>query len=182
MKINDSEIIECFLKGEKNVFNIIIDTHTKFVYNICLSLLKNIHDSEDVTQEVFILIFHNLNKFNKSSSLKTWIYKITYNQCLKFLKKRKINLDIDTSEIINQSNEIKYLERDDEEISKILNESILELNPIESLVLNLFYYKEQSLKEISEITNLSNSNIRVILHRSRIKLFQIINKKVKSRG
>ena len=89
MKINDSEIIESFLKGNRDVFNIIIETHTKFVYNICLSLLKNIHDSEDVTQEVFILIFNNLNKFNNSSSLKTWIYKITYNQCLKFLKKRK---------------------------------------------------------------------------------------------
>lgn len=180
--MNDSEIVNKFLKGDITVFNAIVDEHTKFVYHICASILKNQHDSEDITQEVFLLVYKNLHKFKHTSSLKTWIYKITYNECLKFLKRKRIKIELDDEgSAIADEQEINHNENEDVML-KVLEQSIVELKPIESMIINLFYHKEQSLNEICEITNLSNNNIRVILHRSRVKLVKIINAKLNQHG
>lgn len=59
------------------------------VYNVCLNYLQNIEDAEDVTQEVFVKIHRKLDSFNQQSSIKTWVYRISINACLDYLKAQK---------------------------------------------------------------------------------------------
>ncbi len=60
------------------------------VFNVCLHYVLNREDAQDVAQEVFVKIYHNLHKYNsEAASLKTWIYRIAINQSLDFLKARK---------------------------------------------------------------------------------------------
>jgi RNA polymerase sigma factor (sigma-70 family) len=58
------------------------------VFNVALNYLQNTEDAEEVTQDVFVKISNSLNNFNQKSSHKTWIYRITINQCLDFLKQK----------------------------------------------------------------------------------------------
>lgn len=58
------------------------------VFNVALNYLQNTEDAEEVTQDVFVKIYNSLNNFNQKSSYKTWIYRITINQCLDFLKQK----------------------------------------------------------------------------------------------
>lgn len=67
----------------------IYDEHNGLVYNLCLNYLQNIEDAEEVTQDVFVTIFKKQEEFKSNSSLKTWIYRITINHCLDFLKEKK---------------------------------------------------------------------------------------------
>lgn len=58
------------------------------VYNVALNYLQNIEDAEEVTQDVFIKVYHSLENFNQKSSYKTWIYRIAINRCLDFIKQK----------------------------------------------------------------------------------------------
>ena len=58
------------------------------VFTMALHYLQNVEDAEEVTQDVFVKIYHSLNSFNQKASYKTWIYRITINQSLDFIKKK----------------------------------------------------------------------------------------------
>ena len=60
--------------------------HYKMVFNLALQYVQNIQDAEEITQDVFVKVFDNLNSFKNQSSLKTWIYRISINQALDFIK------------------------------------------------------------------------------------------------
>ncbi|MBC7643344.1 MAG: RNA polymerase sigma factor [Flavobacterium sp.] len=59
------------------------------VYNLALDYLQSIEDAEEVTQDVFIQLHNSIDKFNEKSTLKTWIYRITINKCLDFIKHKQ---------------------------------------------------------------------------------------------
>lgn len=58
------------------------------VFNVALNYLQNAEDAEEITQDVFVKIYHSLKDFNNKSSYKTWIYRITINQCLDYIKQK----------------------------------------------------------------------------------------------
>ena len=64
--------------------------HYKMVFNLALQYVQNIQDAEEITQDVFVKVFDSLNSFKNQSSLKTWIYRISINQSLDFIKAKNI--------------------------------------------------------------------------------------------
>jgi len=68
----------------------LIRKYQKFVFAVALRYVGSYDDAEDLTQEVFIKALYNLHKFNQNSSLKTWLYRITVNTCLSFIRKKKL--------------------------------------------------------------------------------------------
>jgi len=69
----------------ENLFN----QYKILVYNVALNYLQNIEDSEEITQDVFVQLHQSIGKFKNNSTLKTWIYRITINKCLDFIKHKK---------------------------------------------------------------------------------------------
>lgn len=70
-------------------FRVVYDQYKGLVFNLTLSYVQNIHDAEDITQEVFVKIFRHRQKFEQRSGLETWIYRIAINASLDFLKARQ---------------------------------------------------------------------------------------------
>lgn len=70
------------------IFETIYHEFKVMVFNLALHYLQNIEDAEEVTQDVFVKVYHSLSQFQQKSSHKTWIYRITINQCLDFTKKK----------------------------------------------------------------------------------------------
>lgn len=70
-------------------FKDVYDNYADMVYNLCLNYLQNSTDAEDVCQNVFIKVHKNLSNFAGKSSIKTWIYRVTINQCHDYIKSRK---------------------------------------------------------------------------------------------
>ncbi|MGE0560753.1 MAG: RNA polymerase sigma factor [Flavobacteriales bacterium] len=70
-------------------FQEIYTAHKSMVYNLVLQYTQNTEDAEEITQDVFLKIYNNLESFKKESELKTWVYRITINQALDFLKAKK---------------------------------------------------------------------------------------------
>ncbi len=63
--------------------------HAKTVYNLALQYVQNKEDAEEITQDVFVKVHENRHRFKQQSDIKTWIYRITINTCLDFIKARK---------------------------------------------------------------------------------------------
>ena len=87
-------------------FDEIYFEHYKMVLNLALQYVQNTEDAEEITQDVFVKIFDNLNSFKKQSSLKTWIYRMAINQSLDFIKAKNAQKRSFLSSIfsINNSN------------------------------------------------------------------------------
>ena len=75
-------------KNDEIAFGFLVDLFSKKVYNTCIGMLQNLEDAQDVTQEIFITIHLNVKDFKEESSLSTWIYRISVNKCLEFIRKK----------------------------------------------------------------------------------------------
>ena len=75
--------------GDGEAFGELIKNNERIVYNICLRMLSNPEDAKDISQEIFIKIYKNINKYNNKASFSTWIYRISVNTCIDELRKKK---------------------------------------------------------------------------------------------
>ncbi len=159
------ELVTKAKNGDVQALNKLIDNHKDLAFSIALKHLKNKEDAEDVVQNSFIIVLKSLKNFRNESKFSTWFYKIVYHECLKELKLRKSELDNIVQSTKYDSDEDGILDKkiNFKEISKILK-------PNEYTVISLFYLQEKKISEIEKITSLSQSNIKVLLHRARNKM------------
>ena len=73
-------------------FKEIIELYQKQVYNLALRYVQQIEDAEEITQDVFVKVYEQMDQFKGQSQLKTWIYRITVNTSLDFLKSKRFKL------------------------------------------------------------------------------------------
>ncbi len=170
------------LEGNMNAFAELVNRYKDLVFTLSLKVLQNREEAEEAAQDTFVKIFKSLNKFKGESKFSTWIYKITYNNCLDRLKKQKRNRPVIA---INEftENEVKslmnVLDAIEENERKQMIKSCLDLlPPEESFLLTLYYFDENSLREISTIMGINENNIKIKLFRSRKKLAGILRTKL----
>ena len=159
------------------------------VYNLAFNHVQNVEEAEELVQDVFVKVYQNLDRFNKSSELKTWIYRITINSCLDHLKAQKRNKRafwnpfnrVEDDNVISISSYKPQLELD-QEVELVL-EIISTLPPKQKTVLLLKVEEDLSLEEIAKILECSYKAAESILGRARKnfrKNFEIAREKSKS--
>ena len=183
MTINDDQqYINKVLNGDTNAFAFLVEKYKDMVFSLALKVTKNREESEEVSQDSFIKAFKSLKNFKGDSKFSTWLYKIAYNNCMDRVKKnaRKYNTSAIDEVIENriQATEDTMQKIERKERAALMNECLQELPEDERSILWLFYYKELSLKEIIEVTSLSEANLKVKLHRARKKLLGIVQQRV----
>ena len=169
-------------------FEKLYNQYSILVYNLALNYLQNIEDAEEVTQDVFIQINNSLSKFQEKSSLKTWIYRITINKCLDFIKHKNSQKRFfifgkksqNEFEIENVSNfEHPGILMENKEKSKLLFEIINELGENQKTAFLLSKVDGLSNPEISEIMKLSISSVESLVFRAKSTLKEKISNKFK---
>lgn len=135
------------------------------VLRLSFSFTKNIYESEDITQLVFIKLFKELKKDSNKEYGKKWLLKVTANECknnFKIAWKRKIVLQ---DEFNQNETTLKETLKNDK-----LSDALLKLSSKYRNIIYLYYYEGYKIDEISEILNLKPSNIKSLLSRGRKKL------------
>jgi RNA polymerase sigma-70 factor (ECF subfamily) len=168
--MTDEEIVEKVLNGNIHIFSEIVDKYRDYVFSLIYRFTYSSNEAEDISQEIFINIYKNLNKFRGGSKFSTWIYKISYNLCIDWYRKNKnkppgVSLD-DIAEPVdgNLSPEEKFLEHTK---AVELHKSIMKLDKKYVDVLILFYYQELSYEEISAVLDLPVKTVETQLYRGR---------------
>lgn len=178
--ITDIEVIESVLKGNQNDFALLIDRYKNKAFSMLKRMLRNDSDAEEVLQDCFLKAYKALNNFNGDAKFSTWFYRIVYNTALTKLssKKRKIESEMTSiDEHYDIADSSINISEQFSDSTELINKMIEKLPPSYSTVINLFYMEEMSCEEISKVMNTSVSNVKVMLHRSRSALKDIIIKK-----
>ncbi|MEO8232155.1 MAG: sigma-70 family RNA polymerase sigma factor [Ignavibacteriota bacterium] len=178
--LTDAEIIESVKKGNVADYSVLIDRHKDKSFSMLKRMLKNEMDAEEVLMDCFLKAYNNLSSFKFDSKFSTWFYRIVYNTALTKLSsaKRKIEnemVSVDDLHLLKSKYEADVLINDDAAVlvQKIVNE----LPSKNAAVISMFYLEEMATEEISEVLKISVSNVKVILHRSRNLLREIIEKR-----
>ena len=134
-------------------------------------MLKNEAQAQDATQEIFTKIFLNLSKFSERSKFSTWVYSITYNFCIDYIRKKKKEKKLfsdeieDPPDIIEEVTDESLLEM---EVKKL--DTVLKTIPTgDRAVLLMKYQDELSIKEIAEILDKTESAIKMKIKRAKHK-------------
>ena len=171
----DRYYIERVLRGNVNAFSYLVDRHKGLVYTIALRMLKNAEDAEELSQDTFVKAFKSLNEFKFESKFSTWLYRITYNGAISRLRKKRLEVsDIDDAvlplnEVVSTYDGMSALTQ--EEQKKYIHEAIRNLKYDDAFIISMYYLEEYSIDEISKMTDLSNSNVKVKLHRARKRFY-----------
>lgn len=173
--LDDNHYIELVLGGDNSAFAHLVSTHKNMVFSIALKILQNREDAEEVAQDAFLKAFESLGSFEKKSKFSTWLYRIAYNAAITKTRKKRVEfIPIDDRMITNYSEE-EVREQvgglDPEEQTRVIDLALKRLPEEEGLLITLFYRAGKSVDEISKITSLTESNVKVRLHRIRKKLY-----------
>jgi len=153
-------------KGIDLTFEQIYDQYINLVFSRCLYLLQNQTLAEEATQDTMVKVYFALPKFEGRSSLKTWIYRITSNHCFGILKKRKeVSYDalLETGIQFEDGDNFYITIENQSQVTNILRTLPKDIRAL----LMLKYVDEYSYEEIANITGLSESAIKMRIHRAK---------------
>ena len=167
-EITDEYILQLFAnkKTKEQAFKLLLNKYQRFIYYNARRIVVSHEDANDVTQNVCLKIWRNLENFRGESALKTWISRICTNEALTFIEKKKklLNLDDDsyTDFMVVTQAETNFISPS--EIENLLQESIIKLPPKQRAVFTMRYYEEMPYAEMSEIFGTSESALKASYH------------------
>jgi RNA polymerase sigma-70 factor (ECF subfamily) len=176
----DISYIEQILSGNSNAFSYIVDRHKDKAYNLAFRICCNHEEAEEVTQDAFLKAFRSLKGFKMRSSFATWLYRIVYNTAISHVRIKKkgvLSLEdfpADATDFIGSNTNEEEAEK--EYRTTLVSFALQKINEEERGLITLYYYEEMSTDEISAVTGISKSNIKVKLFRARQKMLEIIEK------
>lgn len=172
---DDHYYIDLVKNGNVSAFSYLVEKYRDMVYGLSLKMLKNTEDAEELAQDTFVKAFQSIGTYRGSSKFSTWLYRIAYNGAITLLRKRKVELysldeqrlsDQDELDISNRLTEI-----DQEALAESLKKAMATLPEGDQVLITLFYYEDQRMEDIAQITGLSESNVKVKIHRARKKMY-----------
>lgn len=201
--MDSGDLINMIKKGDSSAGELLVEEFQIKVYNICLSLLHNVQDAEDVTQDVFIEIIKGLPKYRAEAEPGTWIYRIAVNKSLNYLrdnKKRKWWKQIDDlltlssgrdgdkagslgdADTYSSKEPFLYEEvMERKEQSAVLKKAIDSLPESQRVAFTLHKIDDLPYKQIAEVMDISHSAVESLIHRARLGLRKKLSSYYKSR-
>ena len=174
----DNHYIEKIMTGDTSAYAPLVAKHKNLVFSIVLKILNNREDAEEIAQDTFVKAYQSLKTFERKSKFSTWLYRIAYNTAISKTRKKKLETTaIDDHLISNYSTDeivINVDQLEENEQINLIERVMKDLPEDDQLLITLFYKAENSVEEISEITGLSQSNVKVRLHRIRKKMVEQI--------
>ncbi|MDY7394824.1 RNA polymerase sigma factor [Aureibaculum sp. 2210JD6-5] len=178
--LTEETIINRILTGEKPLYQLLLKRNNLKLYRIIRSYLKKHEDVQDAMQNTYLKAYENLHKFKKNSSFSTWLIRIGINEALTKLKaknkhvslKEGGNEDID-KQVIQLFNHQRNNPENNiiiEEVKLLLEKAIDQLDSKHKAVYILREVEEMSISKIADCLKLSESNVKVRLHRAKLKM------------
>ena len=181
----DIDVISRVIRGDQHAYAELVHRYKDYVFTLALRFCKNREDAEEVSQDIFIKVYRSLADFKGTSKFSTWLYTITYNTSVTFLRKKKMDvksIDDDHTFLQLENQESSFSANQMEQKSRVnhVNQAIGKLSADDSQIITLFYKMEQSLEEIGVILGLEPNTVKVRLHRARQRLKEKLEKDYKS--
>lgn len=184
IRLNEPDLIFALREGDEKAFRLLVDTYKKSVYNTVLGFVQDIYYAEELTQDVFITVFETIGSFKQQSKLSTWIYRVSVNHALDFLRRagRKKRFAMITS-LLNKDNEVQYQPPDfnhpgvvmeNKEKAAVLFKAIGRLPENQKTAFLLQKVHDCSQAQIAEIMRLKEGAVESLLMRAKTNLKKML--------
>src|SRR5271157_1342211 len=166
--------------GEEGAFREIVERYQTKVFSIIHGIVRQRNDVEDIAQQVFAKVYVSIRNFDFRSSLITWIYKITVNECFDYLRKRKVRKLVYESDL--SEDEVRRVDNSEPMTGRhvpidatlarrdFVFKLLAKVSEEERILLMLKEVEGYSVEELSEKTGMNENTIKVKLFRARQKL------------
>ena len=163
MREADFGLIDRFLQGDGTAFDELVRKRQREVYNLAYRMTRNAEDARDLSQEAFLQVYRNLNRFDRRSSLSTWLYRIVVNLCLNHLNRgsRAPYPVADQQPEVADPSEGSLERLQEKERQDALARAIETLPPQQRASLTLRVHHQLSHREIAEILGVSEATAKV---------------------
>ncbi|CAN5439115.1 RNA polymerase sigma factor [soil metagenome] len=180
----DFELTQLAAKGNMTAFEEIYNRHHRRVYSICLRMLQNTTEAEDLTQDVFIQLHRKIGSFRGDSAFTTWLHRLTVNQVLMHFRKRNVKFEKTTEEGETPVQVVSGTQnpRKMPVVDKIAIENAIEKLP--NGYRNVFVLHDvegYEHEEVARILGCSVGTSKSQLHKARLKLRKLLQKKAPPR-
>lgn len=182
--MNDNILLEKIAAKDESAFQNFVEKYHQLVLNVCNNILNNHDDAMDVSQEVFIKIYKSIDSFRGDAKITTWLYRISVNKSLNYLRSKKKNKWFSSLDILFGDNNKAYEPEDDslkpgenieqDENKKALYYALQKLPEKQNIAISLNNFEDLSYKEISEVMEISVSEVGVLINRGKKKLKKLI--------
>ena len=166
----EEKLVESCCNGEKSAYATLVKAYSQYVFAICLGIVGNIYDAEDLSQQALLKGFTDIKNLQDGGRFKSWIGQIARNLCIDFLRKQKCNqkgLAERFSE--NHGSSKEYPE---------LQEALVRLQEEYRLALVLYYLDGQSTRNIAEMLRISQNAVQVRISRGRKQLRKLLAEEI----
>lgn len=187
--LEDDHFVLKAIRGEQGAFKKLMDKYQKPLYYHVLKMVKNHEQVEDIVQESFMKAFSNLSSYNTNYAFSTWLYRITTNHTIDYLRKKKLKTRSIDEPVKAKDGEMQFQvvgnsETDRKIIRKerkqILTDAILNLPDKYREVIEMRHLEELSYQEISDQLDLPLGTVKAHIFRAREMLYKaLIDKKDK---
>lgn len=180
----DFELTQMAAGGDMVAFEEVYQRHHRRVYSICLRMLQNAYEAEDLTQDVFIQLYRKIGSFRGDSAFTTWLHRMTVNQVLMHFRKRNVKYEKVTEE--GETPDQIVTGTADPERMRVVDKIALE-NAIDQLpdgYKNVFVLHDVEgfeHEEVARILGCSVGTSKSQLHKARLKLRKLLKKKANPR-
>lgn len=178
----EADLVRRIQAQDELAFREIVDRYQSKVFSIIYGVLRNHNDAEDIAQQVFSKVYFSIRNFDFRSSLLTWIYKITVNECYDYLRKkrvRKLVYESDFSEEDAQRMEASDPAVDpaapmDKQLAQrdLVTKLLSKVSQEDRSLIMLKEVEGHSVEELAQMTGLNENTIKVKLFRTRQKLLK----------
>jgi len=182
----EAEIVRRAQAGDQAAFRTLVEQHQSKVFSIIYGILRKRNDAEDIAQQVFAKIYFSLKNFDFRSSLLTWMYKITVNECYDYLRKKKVRklvYESDMGQDDERTMENSQLATDKTapidrrtENRDYLMQLLSKVSEEERMLLIQKEVEGLTVQELAAETGLNENTIKVKLFRARKKLVSAASK------
>ena len=185
--VEDIDKVREFLTGNAQAFEFLFDKYHEKVFGVAFRFVKHKEDALEITQEVFIRVYQGLSKFKTDSKFFTWLYRITVNRSIDFLRSKKARPTVNfhrkeeqgqhgdiTESIPNPKSTDPSKALEEQEMADRLMEAVALLSSKHQSVFILHAVEQLSYKDIGEVLNCSIGTVMSRLYYARKKLQQYL--------
>lgn len=189
--VQEAELLEALREGREEAFETLVRTHSGRMLSVCRRILRNDEEAKDAVQEAFVSAFRGLSSFEGTSRLGTWLHRIAVNASLMRLRSRKRRPEVSIDELLPSFKDDGHARVEPQDWSPsalqlvesretrdFVRGCIDRLPEIYRLVLLLRDIEEMDTSEAAEVLGVSESVVKVRLHRARHALRRLLGERL----
>ena len=172
---SDAALVEAIAAGDKHALQVLYGRHHVKVYRFALRFLRDESFAEDMVSEVFIDVWRQAERFERRCQVSTWLLAIARNKALSSLRRRSNEqLDDEVAEFIEDPADNPEVTMQKQERNEVLRACLHELSPAHREIIDLVYYHERSIDEVSEIIGVPANTVKTRMFYARKRIGEMM--------